>query len=284
MSRLTLTRVAAIGLALSAVGCKSVSSAIDSASRKMGEGVGNAVGTRIGNQMGAAVSARMPAVWTPDFTQVYASYLFAVAFHAGSYDVEPVEYKAGDYTRWRIVEMSKDGNDAQIERAFLQKTSDGKEWWRVAMFVTDASQKPAKSDTILMEALFSADNSQMLRMRAKFPGDKEAKEVAVTENTYGYAKPIALTSESIQGATVGTESISVPAGSFSAKHIKYGNMGGGSLDWWSSTQVPGGLVKYSSTGPENSGSSSSNSAPSKNSYTVELIKFGRDAKSVTGAF
>src|SRR5205085_986652 len=119
------------------------------------EGIGNAVGTKMGNAAGANVSGRMPAMWTPDFTQVYASLLFSVAFHAGSYNVQPKDYQPGDYTRWRMSGMGDDKTDATIERAFLTKTSDGKEWWRVKYIVSDKNQTPAKVDTIAMEALFS---------------------------------------------------------------------------------------------------------------------------------
>ena len=275
MKLASLTRTAALGLIIGAAGCSSVTS-------KIGEGIGNAVGTKIGNSAGAAVSSRMPAMWTPDFTQMYATLLFTVAFHAGSYDVEPKAYQPGDYTRWRMVEASQNGSDATIERAFLTKTADGKEWWRVKYIVSDASEKPAKVDTIAMEALFTGDGGQLVRMRGKFPGDKEAKEMAVTENTYGYTKPTSLTPESIQGATVGTENVSVPAGSFSARHVKYANMGGGSLDWWTSQQVPGGLVRYSATGPDSD--NAAKNGPSGRQYTVELTAFGKNAKTEMASY
>jgi hypothetical protein len=275
MNRSSLFRVAVAGLALSSAGCaKAISGAIDAAARKTGEGVGNAVGTRVGNSMGAAVSSRMPAVWTPDLTQVYMSYIWAVAFGAGSYNVEPKEYEAGEWTRWKMVNKGDEETQAYMERAFLQRTSDGKEWWRVK------EDGKTTSDTMTVEALFAADASQLLRMRSKMPNDKEPKEMPVTENTYGYTKPISLTAESIQGATVGTESVSVPAGSFSAKHVRYGGMGGGTLDWWLSNNVPGGLVKYSVTGAEEAQSS----GPNRNQYVVELVGFGKGAKSELGSF
>lgn len=281
MNRSVLIRVAAAGLALGSVGCaKAISSAMDAAARKTGEGVGNAVGTKVGNAAGASVAGRMPATWTPDLTQMYASYMFAVAFGAGSYNVEPKEYAAGEFTKWKIANADSEGSDAWMERAFLSKTADGKEWWRIKYIVNSKEGNTTRSDTINFEALFAADGSQMLRMRARMPGDKEAKEMPVTENTYGYTKPINLTAESIQGATVGTESVSVPAGSFSAKHVRYGGMGGGTLDWWLSNNVPGGLVKYSVTAP----SDSQGSGPNKNAYIVELVGFGKNAKSELGSF
>lgn len=280
MNRSTFFRAAVAGLALGSVGCgKAIKSAIDSAARGTGAGIGNAVGARMGNAAGGAVSSRMPAVWTPDYTQLYMSYLWAVAFGAGSYNVEPKEYAPGEFTKWKIVNNTGDGTDAWMERAFLAKTSDGKEWWRVKYVVNSKDGNTTKSDTINVEALFAADGSQLLRMRSKMPGDKEPKEMPVTENTYGYTKPISLTPESIQGATVGTETVSVPSGSFSAKHVRYGGMGGGTLDWWLSSSVPGGLVKYSVTSPEEKDAS----GPNRNAYVVELVAFGKNARSELGS-
>lgn len=281
MNRSALTRATVASLALASAGCaKAISSAIDAAARKTGEGVGSAVGTKVGNAAGASVAGRMPAVWTPDFTQLYMSYIWAVAFSSGSYNVEPKEYAPGEFTKWKIASQSQDGNDAWLERAFLQKTSDGKEWWRVKYIVNSKDGNTTKSDTITVEALFAADGSQMLRMRSKMPGETAPKENPVTENTYGYSKPVNLTAESIQAATIGTESISVPAGSFSAKHVQYGGMGGGTLDWWLSNNVPGGLVKYSITSPNQE----SSSGPSRNAYVVELVGFGSNARSELGSF
>jgi hypothetical protein len=267
MNRWTLTRIGAASLALASVGCsKAIRSAIDSA----GAGVGNAVGARMGN----AAASRMPAVGSPDFTQMYMTLIWAVAFGAGTYNVEPKEYAAGEFTKWKMKMGGEDG-EQWMERAFLQKTADGKEWWRVKYIMSNKSGNTTKSDTINVEALLAADGSQLLRMRAKMPGDTAAKEMPVTENTYGYSKPINLTAESIQGATVGTESVSVPAGSFSAKHVRYGGMGGGTLDWWLSNNVPGGLVKYSVT--------SDQEASGKNAWVVELVGFGKGAKSELGS-
>ncbi len=277
MQRSSLIRVAVASVALGSVGCgKAIQGAIDAAARGTSAGIGNAVG----NRMGAAVGSRMPAMWTPDLTQMYATYMFAIAFGAGSYNVEPKEYAPGEYTKWKIANQETDGSDAWLERAYLTKTSDGKEWWRIKYVVNSKEGSKTTSDTINFEGLFAADGSSMLRLRAKMPNEAAAKEMPVTENSYGYTKPTNLTAESMQGATIGTETVSVPSGSFSAKHVRYGGMGGGTLDWWLSNNVPGGLVKYSVTAP----SESQSSGPNKNAYVVELVGFGKNAKSELGSF
>ena len=36
----------------------------------------------------------------PAFLNMYMGFIFTYAFSSGGYDVAPVEYKAGQYTRW----------------------------------------------------------------------------------------------------------------------------------------------------------------------------------------
>jgi len=78
------------------------------------------------------------------------------------------------------------------------------------------------------------------------------------------------TKESLDGATVGTESVTTPAGTFSARHVRFGQ-GGGTLDWWLDDSSTGGWVKFSAIDNEK-----------KPMYTMELIGKGTGAKSELG--
>jgi hypothetical protein len=260
------------------VGCGSVvSSAIDTAARRTGEGIGNAVG----NRAGAAMGARLGAVWGPQMMQFYTGYLFSLAFHSGSYAPAGEVYDQGEWTKWRIVQTGQEGPAPEFERAFLRREADGSEWWRVRYVVFgDDGSGQMKPDTILLEGKFSPDRSTLVRLRGKMPGDAQANEMPVEENTYGYVEPTPLTAESLQGATVGTESVSVPAGTYSARHVRYGAMGGGgTTEWWLNDDVPGGMVKYSSTSAQES---SEDGSPDPYNYTVELLASGSGATSATG--
>ena len=115
---------------------------------------------------------------------------------------------------------------------------------------------------------------QLVRMRGKFPGQTEAQELLVPEqwgmwNMNGSLgmKP---TKESIEGATVGTESVTTPAGTFRAKHVRFGQ-GNGSMDWWLDETAVGGWVKFQAFDNEK-----------KPTYTMELIGKGIGAKSELG--
>jgi hypothetical protein len=120
----------AIGLALvfTVAGC---SAAIDSAMRTAGQGIGNAVGERVGEAAGAAIASQLPSVWTPALTQLYMNYLFTMAFQSGSYTFSGTDYEVGEWTRWRMVDSESEGAPDELERAFLHRQDDGKEWWRV---------------------------------------------------------------------------------------------------------------------------------------------------------
>jgi hypothetical protein len=86
--------------------------------------------------------------------------------------------------------------------------------------------------------------------------------------------PTTLTDESVAGATVGAESVTVPAGSFSARHVVYA-YGNGTQEWWLVEGVPGGLVKQSLKG--------SKEDKGRSQYTIDLAAKGNDAKDELGA-
>jgi hypothetical protein len=134
-------------------------------------------------------------------------------------------------------------------------------------------------DTVIIEALYkptSPYTKELVRVRAKLPGNKDPQELMVPQgmgminyNGFFGTKP---SKESVDGATVGTESLVTKAGTFSAKHVRFGN-GGGTLDWWLTAAAPGGWVKF--TGGANGGDK-------KDLYTMEMIAKGTGAKSELG--
>lgn len=211
---------------LAVAGCSAViDSAINTAGRTVGEAAGRMVGQRI------------VRTYTPQFASLYASYMFTYAFTPGGYWIEPTPYRPGDYTKWRFIEDGVE-TGSWLEKAFLKKTDEGQEWWRVTMYDVDSE------DTVVLEALFDAERTTVLRLRSQFP-DEGIKEMPVEEGTMVYNRPMQLTDESIEGATVETGSVEVPAGRFTARHVQFGDVGtGGTVEWWLVESVPGGVVRY----------------------------------------
>ena len=212
-------------------GCSYLGTAIDAAANKTGDVVGQRIGDHV------------VRTWSPMMMNYYNGYLFGLAFNSGGYEVGETPYKVGEWTRWTA--EGRSGGDAAatkpntLERAFLYVDKDKQQVWRVKF--TDGET----NDTIVLEAKFAADRSKLLRMRAKYPKDAEAQEVPVDDQTY-YVPPRKITKESLKGATVGTEAVTVPAGTFDkTQHIKFGSPAGVTQEWWLvATGIPGGTVQY----------------------------------------
>lgn len=244
-------------------GCSFFQSAIDQAEDVAGGKVGSAIGDRVGT---AIAGKTVPAYdqMSPQMTQAYAMGLFASVFYYGGYSWTGRPYRPGEYTQW-----SSDDKGTFFEKAFLKTEANGQEWWRVTTRDKDEEGKDA-----VFEALFSKPDAnaeqQIVRMRAKMPNETTASEVPITEeNKSGWVlRPsVRLRPESMQGATIGYETITVPAGSFRTRHVRFAQMGA-HVDWWLSDDVPGGMVKYSVTGSDD-----------EEHAVLQLAKTGKDAKS-----
>lgn len=232
----------------------------------------NSIGITMGRPGGART---MPGQWTADASWAYVNYMFVMLYGAGA-NVVDTPYTPGQWTRWDI--KGEDQDDRQmIERAFLGSTPDGGEWWRLKSITTSREGNREVADTIVFEGLFKpvADGTQqVVRMRRKMPGDREPSEMLIPQdrsqvNTWGMfeSRP---TPESLEGATMGTETIRTPAGSFSAKRVRFGSPAG-QREWWTSNQVPGGWVKYRVTESEGG-----------EQFVMELVAHGTGAKSELG--
>ena len=222
---------------------------------------------------GGAGMRGAPAVWGADYAWIYIASLFAIQYGTGATIFE-TDYKPGEWTRWKLSQEGDD-NTQTTERAFIGKPSDGGEWWR--MKTVTGSKEGA--DTISLEALFKSEGGgdvtqKLVRMRGKLPGNTEPQELIVPEqyamwNMAGSMgrKP---TKESLEGATIGVETVTTPAGTFKAKHLRFG-MGGGTMDWWLDDTAVGGWVKFVMFDESK-----------KPRYTMELVGKGTGAKSELG--
>ena len=234
-------------LALSLAGCSTVGSALGGAIGGANRGVGDAAGNAAAGAVAGAAPAPAPrpggpgmapgaGAYGPQMMMGYANMMFAIGFNSGGYWIPGADLTPGQSVTF---EFTSNSRTQRMERAFLTKLPDGKEWWRVKWY--SLNEQP---DTVVFEAMFSSDRSQVLRMRGKAPG-QQAGEIPVEQNTgFSWREPTYLTQESLNAATVGTESVTTPAGTFSAKHVRYNMMGGGTYEWWMASGVPGGVVKY----------------------------------------
>ncbi len=217
---------------------------------------------------GARGGRPMPGQWTADLTWLYVAQLWGMMYGTGA-NVFDEAYQPGQWTRWEL-RGNDDDEVATVERAFISKDADGREWWRYKSMMG--------SDTIVLEGLFkpAGDGLQeLVRMRGRMPGEREANELMVPEHmttlhAWGMFRT-RPTKESVEGATVGTENVTTPAGSFSAKRVRFGGTGG-RQEWWLNPQVPGGWVQYAVTGEEKD-----------EGFTMKLVAHGNGAASELGS-
>jgi hypothetical protein len=226
-----------------------------------------------GAGMGAGMGMAGAGVWTTDFAWQWIGQLFAVEYMSGAQMFE-TQYKPGDWTQWHITVADESDVAQNTERAFIGRQPDGSEWWRIKTITATRE----RTDTVSLEALFKPEQGneyirQLVRMRAKLPGSTGPQELMVPQQwamvNMGGALGGRPTPESMQGATLGTESLKTPAGTFRARHVQFG-MGSGTLDWWLDSTTTGGWVKFALM---------QNNQPK---YTMELIGKGTGAKSELG--
>jgi hypothetical protein len=253
---------------------------LDSRQADLSKTMGLTMVRQSGGMSGGGMSgAHMPGMWTPDYAWVYLGQIFALEYASGA-SVFEQPYKPGEWTRWTISEPGNTDGVQTIERAFLAMTADSSEWWRLKTITPYKDNGQDKADTVIMEAQYkptSPYTKEIVRVRAKLPGNKDPQELMVPQgmgminyNGFFGSKP---SKESVDGATIGTEKVDTKAGSFTAKHVRFGN-GGGNLDWWLTPDAPGGWVKFTGT--------SNSSGDKKEVYTMEMVAKGTGAKSELG--
>lgn len=225
----------AILLLIVAVSCSTVGTAVMGGVEK---GIGRAVEERIELAIykRLAPKEKLPpptsAQWGR-FMALQAQVVFSYTFTVGGYWVGETGYKPGEYTKFDM--MDESGTKVTLERAFLKRLDDGREWWRVSWSDED--------ETWIYEALLSPEEERMVRLRAR-DADGNEGEVPLTEETI-YVPPAKVSDESIEGATVGRETVDTPAGKFTADHVVFVAVTGeGKVEWWITEGVPGGVVKY----------------------------------------
>jgi len=223
-----------LALVILASGCIGFS---DPISRGISRGIGKAVGEHAENEAykRTAPKEKLPPPRTAHwgtFMALQARIVFNYSFSAGGLWLGQVDYTPGEWAKFVIT--TDDDNAIEMERAYLKKDEAGNHWWRISWIDGE--------DTWIYETLISPTGS-LLRLRAKDAEGNEG-EIPVTGEQIYYA-PQEVTKESIEGATVGKESLGTEAGTFNCDHIVYlAVYGQGNVEWWITKEVPGGVAQY----------------------------------------
>jgi hypothetical protein len=209
--------------------------------------------------------AAIPGIVLPGFDMI-AGAMFTYAFNVHGYWLGDKTYRPGEWTRWRVTVKDEDEKaHHELEKAFLKREADGKEWWRVAYV--------EQGDGATFEAQFAAGSGELLRLRGRVAAGEPPTDFPVTKG-HVYQQPTPVRGDSLKSAFVRRESVTVPAGTFTCNYYVYSPIPTEISEWWMSDQVPGGLVKYLFR--EGKGASPS--------FEMALIKFGQNATTVLNSF
>jgi hypothetical protein len=229
-----------------------------------------------GSAPAAMPGMAMAGMWTMDYTWAFIAQLFALQYVSGATMFEK-PYTPGQWTRWDISQSDNTDEHQTLERAFLFATPDSSEWWRLKTITTHKDGNKDVADTVTLEAQFKPMGDQvkqLVRMRGKLPGNPDPQEMIVPQAmsmvSLAGMFPFRPTPESIAGATVGTESLTTAAGTFSAQHVRFG-AASGTVDWWLDDTAPGAWVKFAAFGNDK-----------KETWHMEMIGKGDGATSELG--
>ncbi len=232
----------AVGAALALSGCSTLGSAMSAALGK--QAASGSTSAQASDTSSSSASTANHQAPSPAAAQAY-QYQFN-AFYGGFWNFawfgyNDPNYKVGQGAVWKIASTGAKSNEpVTFERALLKVNTDGSQWWRFQM--------TAGKDTILYEFLVGSDGI-VQKVRYKDPKSGEIGEFIPSQTGAPPATP-QLTREQIASSFVGSESVTVPAGTFATDHYRYTDAKNGyTSDMWTSKQVPGYMVKFTGTNP-----------------------------------
>ena len=207
------------------------------------------------DQIGQEIADRVANAYLdeigPALIRSYSVGLMQMMFYQGGYYGAELAYEPTEYTIW----TSEDSPYGEvIERAFLKRTDDGMEWWRIEVFGEDPDGQG--DDThLIMEALFEpVDDRRYIReMFVQYPDDDEPTDLQITEEDADQwvIRAEEWGDEELGRAFVGTEEVTVPAGTFTADRYRADAADPEGVEqedilteWWQAEgQVPGSIIK-----------------------------------------
>lgn len=177
---------------------------------------------------------------TGDIMYANFSALYWASIALGGYLPSDETFEVGDGIRfWHRYESAEDDdiNEMEFTRALLHE-SDDSQWWRLEFLVDD--------EDLAFEALI-ADDGAVERIQYLDPGTEEVvTHTPSDEYLWQDYQDEMWTEEELEEFRVGSERVTVPAGTFRTDRLET-TQDGASYTWWISDEVPGRVVKFEGT-------------------------------------
>jgi hypothetical protein len=191
---------------------------------------------------------------------------YGAMWNFGWFGYQDANYQPGQGTVWQITSSRSSGGPTTFERAFLKVNADTTQWWRLEVTGSDAKGQ------LVYEFLVGTD-MKVQKVRYKDPGSGQIGEF-VPDQSGQQGGPPQPTRQQLANSLVGTESVQVKAGTFTADHYSYVDpQGGYKGDSWISKTVPGYMVKFTGTNPNNNAT-----------YKGELVQIESGVTTVLGSY
>lgn len=193
---------------------------------------------------------------------------YGAMWNFGWFGYKDANYKPGQGTVWQITSSRGSKGPTNFERAYLKLNPDKSQWWRLKF------QGGNKKDEVIYEFLVGAD-TQVQKVRFKDPDSGQVQEFVPDQSSPQQANaPAQPTREQLANSLIGSESVTVQAGTFTADHYrytdpKYGYTG----DSWITKTVPGLMVKFTGKNQKNEASGSGELVQIENGVTTVLGSF-----------
>ncbi len=217
---------------------------------------------------------------------VLATLIYTQVFFAGGYAAGYGDFDEGEGVVWDITSKDDEGIETiRVERALLKRNADGSAWWLLRYSAEG-------EEDFLSEALMS-DSYDLLVFRYRDPEtdairewipEQDGVEDEEEEDTEDMEQ-VGYYDGAYGDYVVGTENVTVPAGTFRAEHIVIEDVYVPEEDdvetesyevryeWWITGDVPGELVKYIWANTSEGTSLSGELVSNEKGYTTRLDSF-----------
>ena len=256
---LLIAAAVGVGIALTPSGCFSMGSTISGAVSQSAQQPGQSASSQ------PAPRSQQPSPGAAVAYQYQFNAFYGAMWNFGWFGYKDANYDPGQGTAWQITSSRDSKGPTIFERAFLKANDDKTQWWRLKIAGSKAK------DEIIYEFLVGAD-MMVQKVRYRDPGSGQIGEF-VPDQSGSQQKDAPSTPSRPQLADnlVGTESVQVKAGTFTAGHYSYTDAQSGYTgESWISKTVPGYMVKFSSTNPKNHSTSNGELVPIETGVTTSL--------------